>query len=321
MALRYPLDAATKLIYLGTDLILPLTLGYYCRYRGWLSETICNQIIRLNIVVFCTLLAVLSFWSLPLNLELLWLPLFGILLSFIPGLAGYVTARGNYAKGRDKASYLASALLSNIGTLGGLCAFFVFGEPGFAYIQIIATFQNLVFFLFCFPMAQYYNSLLHEKTPGAAILTFSALFLNRNQLPVAGIIAGMLLYAGNVARPPVMGDLFAILIHVSAWTALFPVGYSIQFTEMKRYYHRIPILMGIKFIFTPLIGYLIAAQLFTDPVVIGTILIAASSPAGINAVVLARLYNFNVHLAGAAFVLTTALFLTVVYPILFFSLN
>lgn len=315
------MDVTAKLIYIGTDLILPLALGYYCRQRNLLSEAFCNKIISINITVFCTLLASLSFWILPLNLDLLWLPLFGILLSFIPGLFGYLSARRKYKEGREKASYLASAMLSNIGTLGGLCAFFVFGEPGFAYIQIVAMFQNLVFFLFCFPMAQYYNSLLHEKAQGAGKTTFAALFLNRNQLPVAGVIVGMLLYASNVSRPPILGDLFSILIHVSAWSALLPVGYSIQFTEMQRYYHRTPILAVIKFIITPLGGYLIATQLFSDPVVIGTILIAASTPTGINAVVLARLYNFNVHLAGAAFFLTTALFLIIVYPILFFSLN
>lgn len=311
------MDVVTKLIYICTDLMLPLTLGYYCRQRRWLSEIFCNKIIEVNITIFSTILAALSFWVLPLNLALLWLPLFGILLSFIPGLAGYLFSKGKYPDGPDKASYLASAMLSNIGVLGGLCTFFLFGEQGFAYIQIIAMFQNLVFFLFCFPMAHYYNNLLDKKAGSAGDITFAALFFNRNQLPVAGIAVGMLLYAGNVPRPEFLGGLFNVLIHVSAWSALFPVGYSIQFSEMKQYYHSLLDLLPIKFIVTPLVSYVIASQLFADPVVIGTILIAASTPAGINAVVLARLYDFNVHVAGAAFFLTTAIFLTVIYPILF----
>lgn len=315
------MDVTTKMIYIGTDLVLPLMLGYYCQQRQWLSEAFCNKIIEVNITLFCTVLAVLSFWALPLNLALLWLPVFGILLSFIPGLAGYLIARRKYDDGPDKASYLASALLSNIGTLGGLCTFFVFGEPGFAYIQIIAMFQNLVFFLFCFPMSRYYNNLLNKSADGAGDITFSALFFNRNQLPVAGIITGMVLYAGNIPRPEFLGNIFNILIHISAWTALFPVGYSIQFSEMKHYYHSILDLVPVKFFVTPLIGYLIASQLFNDPVVLGTILIAASTPAGINAVVLARLYDFNVHVAGAAFFLTTTIFIVLIYPALLFGLH
>lgn len=59
-------------------------------------------------------------------------------------------------------------------------------------------------------------------------------------------------------------------------------------------------------------------QLFSDQALLGTILILASVPTGINAIVTARLYNLNVHVSGAAFVLTTAVFLVIVYPILFF---
>lgn len=315
------MDIATKLIYMGTDLVLPLALGYYCRQRQWLNEILCNQIIDVNITLFCTILAALSFWIVPLNSALLWLPIFGILLSFIPGLAGYWIVRGKYADGPDKASYLASSMLSNIGALGGLCTFFLFGELGFAYNQIIAMFQNLVFFLFCFPMAYYYNKLWCKKAEGAEKITFVSLFFNRKQLPVAGVVTGMLLYAGDVPRPEILGNLFNVLIHISAWTALLPVGYSIQFSEMKYYYSSILDILPVKFLITPLVGYFIASQLFTDPVVLGTILIAASAPAGINAVVLARLYDFNVHIAGAAFFLTTIIFLTIVYPALFFWLH
>lgn len=315
------MDEITKLIYIVTDLLLPLALGYYCRRRNWLNEKFCNQIIEINITVFCTILAVLSFWNLPLNRSLLWLPVFGIILSFIPGLAGYLFAYKRYAAGPDKASYLASAMLSNIGALVGLCSFFLFGEQGFAYIQIIAMFQNLVFFLFCFPMSQYYNNILHKKTGSPKKVTFATLFLNRNQLPVLGIAIGMLLYAGNVPRPEAFSGIFNFLIHLSAWTAFIPIGYSIQFDEMKHYYCSILNLLPVKFIITPLAGYLIASQLFNDPVIVGTIVMAASAPVGVNAVVLARLYDFNVHVAGAAFFLSTVFFLVFIYPALFFLLH
>lgn len=301
--------------------MLPLALGYYCRRRNWLSENFCNKIIEINITVFCTILAMLSFWNLPLNHSLLWLPFFGIILSFIPGLAGYLFAHGRYTDGPDKASYLASAMLSNIGALVGLCTFFLLGEQGFAYIQIIALFQNLVFFLFCFPMSQYYNNILHKKTGNLEKVTFTSLFLNRNQLPVLGVAIGMLLYTGDVPRPEAFSSVFKFLIHLSAWTSFIPIGYSFQFNEMKHYYRSILNLLPVKFLITPLAAYLIAIQLFNDPVIIGTIIMAASAPVGLNAVVLARLYDFNVHVAGAAFFLSTVFFLFFIYPALFFLLH
>jgi predicted permease len=307
-----------KLWYIVGDFILPLLAGYYLRKRHLISEEFCNQVIRVNIIVFCTLLSVLSFWTLPLNWELLWLPLFGILLSLIPGAAAYPYKKK--AAGPERGSYLASAMLSNIGMLGGLCTFFVYGEQGFAYIQIIALFQNLVFFLFCFPMAKYYSQQGWPKAERKET-DWRALLLNWNQLPVLGLGLGMLLYLGGVPRPAYLGDFFSGLIHISAWTALIPAGYSIRFSLMKHYYGSIVGLLPIKFIVTPLLAYLIAYCLFTDPVILGSILIGASVPTGINAIILARLYDLNLQLAGAAFFLTTAIFLIFVYPLLFWGLH
>jgi predicted permease len=311
------MDAIIKLAYIFTDLFLPLMLGYLFRRKNWLSEEYCNQMIVVNIWLVCTALSVLSFWALPLKWELVWLPLFGILLSFIPGITAYWISGNKYETGLERGSYLASATLSNIGSLGGLCAFILFGEPGFAYTQIVALFQNLVLLLFCFPMAQYYRQSSLNEDAETPPITFSSLFLNRNQLPVAGMVAGMILYLGDVPRPQFLGDMFSLLIHFSAWMALIPVGYSIDFAAMKHYYGSILDLIPIKFGITPLLGYLLARHLFSDPLVFDTILVLASVPTGINAVVTARLYALNLHVAGAAFVLTTGVFLVVVYPLLF----
>ena len=305
-----------KFVLIFLDLILPLALGYFFRSRHWLSDKFCNTMILVNILVLCTALSILSFWKLPITTELMWLPLFGILLSFIPGIAAYLISQNKYTSSLEKGSYLASAMLSNIGLLGGLCAFILFGEPGFAYTQIVALFQNLVFFLFCFPMAQYYGHQGRSEAGVCQKLTFSSLFLNRNQLPVVGLAIGLLFCISGIPRPQILDQLFTPLVHLSAWTALIPVGYSIRFTLMKQYYGSILDLLPIKFIVTPLIAYLIARCVFSDPILLGTIVILASVPTGINAIVIARLYHLNLHVSGAAFVLTTVMFLVVVYPLL-----
>jgi predicted permease len=309
-----------KLFYFAFDFILPLVVGYYLHRKCLLSEKACDRIIMINITVFCTVLSLLSIWVVPLQSGvLLWLPVFGIILSFVPALVAYLHKK--YEDGPEKASYLASAMLSNTGTLGGLCTFFLFGEPGFAYIQIIALSQNLLFLLFCFPVAHYYQQLF-QNNKAASKLSYTALFFNRKQLPVAGLAVGALLSATAVPRPEVLGDVFQVLIHVSAWTALIPAGYSIHFSTMRKYCGCcIKSLVPIKFVVTPLVAILLAYPLFSDPVIFGSILIAASGPTGINAIVLARLYNLDLDLAGAAFFLTTAVFLGAVYPILFLWLH
>lgn len=311
------MDVKLKLAYVFMDLILPLVVGYLFRRKKYLSEVNCNKMIVFNILVLSTALSILSFWTLPLKLELMWLPLFGILLSIIPGTTAFLISSNKYDNGLEKGSYLVSAILSNIGTLGGLCAYIIFGEAAFAYTQIVGLFQGLVLFLFCFPMAQYYK-MKSNPTGENKKLTFGSMFFNRNQLPVVGLVFGILLCLGGVPRPDFLGAVFDPLVHLCAWTALIPAGYSIEFSGMKPYYGTTLDLLPIKFIITPVLGYLLARELFTDPALLGTILIIASVPTGINAIVTARLYGLNLHVSGAAFVVTTAVFLVIVYPILFF---
>lgn len=311
------MDIETKIGSVFFDLLAPLTFGYFCRTQHWLSDRTCNKMIEFNIVVFCTILSILSFWVLPLNWKLAWLPFFGILLSFLPAFIAYWISGNKYLSLPEKGSYLASAMLSNIGTLGGLGAYILFGEAGFAYIQIIALFQNLVFFLFCFPMAQYYCCQDDPNEPKQK-LDIAAMFFSWKQFPVLGLLLGIILYVLEVPRPDYLEMTVTPLVHFSTWFALLPAGYSIHFSAMKPYYSGILDLIPIKFIVTPLLSCLLAQALFTDPVIWGSILVAAITPTGINAIVLARLYNLNLHIAGAAFVLTTAIFITVIYPLLFF---
>lgn len=308
----------SKFTLIFIDLLLPLFLGYVSWERRWFGETFCNNMILANILVFCTALSILSFWTLPISAELVWLPVFGVLLSFIPGIAAYLISKNKYKSSLETGSYLASAMLSNIGLLGGLCAFILFGEPGFAYTQIVALFHNLVFFLVCFPMAQYYGNQGRREAGFQQKLTIASLFFNRNQLPVVGLAFGLLLCVSKVPRPPVLDELFTPLVHLAAWTALIPAGYSIQFASMRQYYRSLFDLLPVKFIITPLAAYALASYVFTDPVLLGTIIILASVPTGINAIVLARLYHLNLHVTGAAFVLTAAVFLLLVYPLLIF---
>ena len=108
------------------------------------------------------------------------------------------------------------------------------------------------------------------------------------------------------------------LIHFVACTALLPVGYSIEVTEMRQYNRRVLNFIPIKFIITPILTYLLGTVVFSDPTVLYTLLILASTPTAINAVVTAKIHNLNVNIAMAAFVLTTAIYIAIVVPGLFF---
>ena len=305
-----------RLIYVGTDLIAPLIAGYLAYQRGFISDARCNAVIRFNIIVMATLLALLSFWVMPLSKSLLWLPLFSALFMLVPGAIARLTFARRHREPLSRGAYYMSAMLTNIGTIAGLSAFILYGEAGFAYVQIVSSFQVGLLVLVCFPLAALF------RAQGAADahrvhLSVRELFLTPNQVPILGLLAGLSLNFLGVERPAVFGAAFQSLVHVGAWTALFPVGCLVDFSRARLYIKNTVDLVPLRFLLTPLIFFGLCRLLFDDPVLIGSLLLIAAAPTAINAVLTARLYKLNVDLTVASFLVTTVLYLLLFYPLFF----
>ena len=145
------------------DILLPLLLGMALRRWG-LSREILRMVIKANVVCVATFLSLVSFWSVHVTKELLWLPISIIPICFIPVLIFYGFQKTRFQNPLDQGSYMISMMLGNIGTLAGLCAYVLYGEKGFAYVQLIAVPQILVIVLFCFPMAQRFYEMGAQRT-------------------------------------------------------------------------------------------------------------------------------------------------------------
>ena len=313
-------DINARLVYLLTDLILPLIVGYVLYQRRLLSDTAVNRLIRINVIVFFTLLSLFSFWALPLTRDLLLLPAFFALIILFPGFLSWRFLGRRFHSPIDRGTHLISALLSNIGTLGGICAYIIYGERGFAYAQIGGACQNLTLVLLAFPAAQYFYLLhkAHGRTARMEGRGFLGLLVSWNQLSVLGMAAGLLLNIGGFARPPVLSEAFSYIIHVSAWFAMLPVGSLINIRRARHFFYLTADMILLRFLIVPLVTYA-AAQLFIrDPIVQNALVIFASVPAAINATLTARLYRLNVDYTIAVFLVTTILYLTVLFPVTFF---
>ncbi|WP_311195103.1 AEC family transporter [Selenomonas noxia] len=309
-----------RLIYLGTDLILPLIVGYLLYQRRLLSDAAVNLLIRINVVVFFTLLSLFSFWALPLMRDLLILPAFFAFIILFPGFISWRFLGRRFHSPIDRGTHLISALLSNIGTLGGICAYIIYGEPGFAYAQIGGACQNLILVLLAFPAAQYYY-LLHKNRGRSARLdgrAFFGLLISWNQLSLLGMAAGLLLNLFGAVRPPVLSSAFSYLIHISAWFAMLPVGSLINFRRARHFVYLTLDMIFLRFLLVPLVAYFAARLVISDPVIRNALVLFAGVPAAINATLTARLYHLNVDYTIAVFLVTTVLYLTVLFPAVFF---
>ena len=200
-------------------------------------------------------------------------------------------------------------------TLGSLSAYILFGETGYAYTQMTLLFNSLLMFGFAYPLAQYFRK-QHDHGAGLKIDLKQILF-NRNQMPLVGMIIGIWLNWQGVVRPAGFLPVFDMMIHFSAWTFLLPVGYSMDFDEVRHFWRDALDITVIKCIITPLLTLLIAGSVIGDAVAFRTLILLAAQPTAVNAVIAMKLFGLNLHLSVAAFVLSTAVYLSLVFPMIF----
>lgn len=314
--------ASLRILYVVTDLIMPLVVGYLLHRRQLVSDSIINKVIRFNVICVYTTLSLLSFWVLPLSWSLLLVPFFGVLLVLMPGAIGYVLFARRIENLLDRGAFIASAMLANLGTLGGVCAFILYNEQGFAYSQLIGTTQNVLLCIVVFPMAQYFylkhNASIRKSTRSHS---FREMFFSINQLSLLGMAGGLILNANGIERPASLGPIFQSLVHIGAWIAMLPVGFLIDFGKVRQYARDVRTLTLLRFVITPLIFTALAWLIVSDPILRGTLLILTFCPTAINAVLASKIYKLNVDLAVSSFVITTTAYLLVIFPLLFFCLH
>lgn len=296
------------------DLVLPICAGFVLVRMGRVTERRLDWLMESALIGVLPITAGLSIWILELQWQLIWLPVLGLVMQLIPGAVGLSRARTKGQNSLEKGSYLLSSILSNRGLVGGLSVFILFGEEGFALSRLVLMLGLPVLFIFCFPMARYFHAAHHGRTTDSP--TILSTLLDRRQMPLVGFAIGLSLNFGGIERPETLGYVFQILIHVVAWCFLMHIGGSINFTEIRGYMGQVADLVAIKFLLNPLVTLALGWAVGLDAPVLAVTVMLACCPTAINAVIASKLHKLNVHVAMAAFLLTTAVYVFVVFPLI-----
>lgn len=307
------MDIKIKIIKFFADLLLPLIIGYYLSKTNIKKEKV-DKLLSANIFILYPILGMLSFWIMKFERSLIWLPVLGMIIPIISGILGYYRGKQKFDSPLDIGSYTISTMLSNRGTIGSVVAFILLGEMAYAYSQLTLLFNNILLFMICFPIAGYFK----QKTHSSYTQKFSIkkVILSKNQIPIIGILIGIILNLSGFERPAVFGDLFSIMIHMIAWFALLPLGMTIDFSEMKKYKKHVFEVSILKFVLIPLLAVAVAKLFISNDLAIKTVLIQFSTPAAINSVMTVKVHDLNVHLSMMIFIATTAIYLIAVFPVI-----
>lgn len=291
-----------------------LMMGWLLSRQGVLSTERASLLIRQVITYVSPPVLCLTLWGMQMPLGELWmLPLIGLVISTATLLPALIYAKKMRLDRARKGSFLACAFFSNVGYLGAFVAFAMFGETAYGLCVLYMVLFIPTFFTFGFWVARYYGTYIEGQPSPSMYSDKLRLF------PLVGLIIGILLNVFHVPRPEFMGTLN--MLFIPAYTALYltAIGSQLTFEPLKLYLSPAIVMSFIKFLYSPLIGWLLVTGFKLQGMPRFVVLLQASMPVAVSPLMLPLLFGLDKKLSNAMWVSTTAVsipWLLIVIPLL-----
>ncbi len=254
------------------------------------------------------------------HIKIAALPFLGMVALFSGGGFAYAAARLWHLNRKQTGAYIVCGGFTNIGSLGALFCFIFLGESGFALVPFYKLFEELIYYAIGFPIAKSYSDDLtgtptfFHRLKNAATDIFVL-------VAVSSIAIGLILNILGVPRPAFYTTVNAVFIPLAALLLLISIGMAMRFSSIKKYYVPGLTIAMIKFLLVPVIivglGYAFGLDKIDAGLPLKVVLILASMPVGFIAMVPPTIYNLDIDLANACWLIANALLLLQI-PVLLF---
>jgi predicted permease len=314
--------ARIRLVGMLVVLVGGLVSGYLAGSRFGVPEHFAKKIMTIVLVCFNWLIALLAIWPLQLSEQLIWLPIVGIaLVSIITALSTVFFYFLKHDR-KTRLTLILAAGLSNTGYTGGAFVCYVlFGMAGLAMANIYLLLSVPAFYLFYLPYLKVHE--LRTKDRNAALkLDF---LLDFRMLVIPAVIAAIILNLTNVKSPAFITKFYIIdiLVCIASSLSFFAIGLRIKLSRLKNYISLYFLIAAVKFILTPAVAILIIALLALagqnlNGMVQKVIIVLSATPSAVLMVTMSNVFDLDGPLASALWVVTMAIFVAIVVPVLFF---
>ena len=265
-----------------------------------------------------------AIWALDLgDVRIIALPFLGVFALALGGVLAYFAAR---ALGLDRGQtgvFVTCGSFTNIGSIGSLVVFILFGEAAVALMPFYKLFENFVYYGVGFPYARSMSGAASESESVGERLR-GVLADRFAVVAISSMAAGLGLNILGFERPGFYPALNGVLIPLGTLLLLSSIGMAMRFGRMRGYLREAGVVALIKFVAVPGSVYLVGSVLGLGGVDGGLPLrvsvVLASMPVAFTAMVPPTIYDLDVDLANAAWFVTTAL-LAVVVPALWLLLT
>jgi predicted permease len=264
-----------------------------------------------------------AIWMLSFDsVQIVLMPVIGIIAILTGGISALVIGKFLKLKPKQAGAFFSVGAMTNIGSIGALVAFIFLGEEAFALVPMYKLFETIIYYAIWFPIAKTFAPTVQTEAKNKKIIKIiTDPFV---VVSVISILLGALLNVLEVPRPAIFSSINAVVIPLASLLLLISIGMAMKFSKLKAYVKPSLVISFIKFLLVPFIAtgiaYLLGFGTIDNGLPLKVILIVTSMPVGFIALVPPSIYDLDVDLANAAWMVTTAL-LVVVIPLQMFIIS
>jgi hypothetical protein len=318
-----------KIIFSLTLIISGLLAGYFLRLLSEQSSInlplpiadLRKLLQKTGLLFFLPISFMSAVWVVRFtDLRIALLPLIGVTALVTGGLLGMLFARLIKAPPRQHGVLFCCSSFTNIGAVGALVCYIFLGEGGFALVALYKMFEEIIYYTIGFPIARFYSgrtvdkdSPLFSKIWGIVRDPFVATIL-------AAFLVGVILNSSGLARPRFFEVINSLFIPAGTFVLIFSIGLGMRFSQISSHLRQAVSVAIIKSAIIPVVATSIAWMVGLGDIDGGlplqVVLILSSMPVAFNSLVAASIYDLDLDLANACWLIST-LSLIVVLPWLY----
>ena len=298
-----------KLVYMLALVGVAFVVGLLGQNRGTKWQKPASTISTRLALTICVPLAMLgAMWQMPsVDGQLLFLPIVGAVILFTGALIGLALAKFDKLKPEVKGALVPVATFYNIGALGGLCVFALFGENGLALLGLYKLFEEVIYFSWALPYARA-NSPIEQKKVKKFTLPNPFTFFT-----LLGLITGFILNVYQVPRPEGFINLSNILVPAGSLLLVFSLGLSIELRPNMAWRSLAIRLSVLRTLISPVVGVcvmlLLGFNFEEHALVFQVVAVLAMMPAGFISLIPPVLYGVDRHVASTAWIFSMLVFI------------
>ena len=257
------------------------------------------------------------------SVALVALPIIGVGAIVLGGVLALGAAWMLKLDAHQTGALIPCGSFTNIGSIGALICYVYLGEKGFALVPIYKLFEELTYYSVGFPIAKYYSAV---NTPRDSATTRLRLLVADPfvRVAVGSILIGAGLNVSGLPRPRLFGAVNALFIPLGTGLLLISIGLAMRFGSVRDHLKACSMVALIKFAGVPLCAtaaaWLLGYGQIDNGLPLQVVMIVSSMPVAFNALIPPSIYDLDLDLANACWLLTTAA-LVVILPVLLLAIN